>query len=89
MASLEKLPIEILIPIFLFSMNLDLPRASPIIAGKLSSRLTIFEAITNAFSPTWEYYYELFKGFCQAKSPVPGNPKLQVCYVRVINFSVK
>lgn len=78
MAKLEKLPTEILTSIFLFSMNLDLPRASPIMAGKLSSGLTVLEAVTNAFSPTWEYYYELVKGHRQMKSQVPGDPELQV-----------
>ena len=85
MASLEKLPIEILTPIFLSSMNLGLPHASPIIAGKLSSRLTIVEAITNAFSPTWEYYYELVKSDGSTRTKVAGDPKLQVCSVRLIN----
>ena len=84
MATLEKLPTEILTPIFLFSMNLDLPRASPIIAGKLSSRLTIVETIANAFSPTWEYYYELVKGDGSTRTEVAGDPKLQVSSVRLI-----
>ena len=66
-------------------MNLDLPRASPIIAGKLSSRLTIVEAITNAFSSTWEYYYELVKGNGSTRTQISGDPKLQVCSVRLIN----
>jgi hypothetical protein len=85
MATLEKLPIEILTPIFLFSMNLGLPRASPIIAGKLSSRLTIVETITNVFSATWDYYYELVKGDASSPAKVAGDPKLQVCSVKLIN----
>lgn len=85
MATLEKLPTEILTPIFLFSMNVDLPRASPIIAGKLSSRLTIVEAITNAFSPTWKHHYELVKGDARTRTQVTGDPKLQVCSVKLVN----
>jgi hypothetical protein len=79
MAALEKLPTELLIPIFLFSMNVDLPRASPIIAGKLSSPRIYVEAIINTFGPTWEYDYDLVKGDGRTRTPLAGDPKLQVC----------
>lgn len=54
-------------------------------AGKLSSRLTILEAITNAFSPTWDYDYEFVKGNSMTRTQVAGDSKLQVCSVGIIN----
>lgn len=57
MSNLEKLPMELLENIFIFSMNLDLPRASPVIAGKLSSEIVYSQTILSAFSPTWDRWY--------------------------------
>lgn len=54
MSDLEKLPIELLEKVFLYCMNLDLPRSSPIIGGKLSSELIYTQTVINAFSPQWE-----------------------------------
>lgn len=86
MASLEKLPTELLVPIFLISMNLGLPRASPIIAGKLSRQQIYVEVIMNAFGLTWECGYELIKGDGRTQKSLAGDPKLQVCFARAVRF---
>lgn len=57
MSDLEKLPTEILETIFLFCLNLDLPNASPVIAGKLSSAMVYNKTIVAAFGPTWERWH--------------------------------
>ncbi|PMD27778.1 hypothetical protein NA56DRAFT_640553 [Hyaloscypha hepaticicola] len=53
MSLLERLPTEILETVFLYCLNLELPRASPVIAGKLSSEIIYLHAILSAFDPTW------------------------------------
>jgi hypothetical protein len=57
MSNLEKLPTELLVEIFLCCMNIDLPRASPVICGKLMSELVYTRAIIAAFGPTWDKGY--------------------------------
>jgi hypothetical protein len=57
MSNLEKLPTELLVTIFLCSMNMDLPRASPVIGGKLSSEAVYARTVIAAFGPTWEQAY--------------------------------
>ncbi len=53
MSDLEKLPVELLEKVFLFCMNPDLPRSSPVIAGKLSSSVVYTKTIIAAFGPSW------------------------------------
>jgi len=53
MSALEKLPTELIENIFLFSMNLDLPRASPIICGKLSSEHVYVRTVIAGFNDSW------------------------------------
>ena len=79
MAALEKLPIELLQKVFLLSMNLDLPRSSPIIAGKLSGEHTYIQFLTLVFGPTWEWDYSMRTNdvILMSDDP-PGDPKLQV-----------
>ena len=81
MAALEKLPTELLLNIFFYTLNLDLPRASPIIAGKLSDEHTFIQTIAMAFEPSWEYHYECMHGIATMSGsfPCPGDPVLQVC----------
>jgi len=57
MSLLEKLPTEILEAVFLYCLNLELPRASPVIAGKLSSEIVYLHTILYAFGPTWEKWH--------------------------------
>jgi hypothetical protein len=77
MSDLERLPVELLEKIFLFCMNLDLPRSSPVIGGKLSSEIIYSHTLINAFGPTWN------KSFVQTLSSFldedpTGDPLLQV-----------
>lgn len=54
MSLLEKLPTELMVEVFIHSMNTDLPRSSPVIAGKLTSELVYIRTVIEAFGPTWE-----------------------------------
>jgi hypothetical protein len=54
MSNLEKLPTELLEKVFLYCMNFDLPRSSPILGGKLSSETMYTQTIIHAFGPHWE-----------------------------------
>lgn len=76
MSSLEKLPTELLQDIFFCCMNLDLPRSSPIIGGKLSSESVYTQTILAAFEETWETYYKTEKR--ESAIPLLGNHSLQV-----------
>ncbi|CZT47755.1 uncharacterized protein RSE6_08357 [Rhynchosporium secalis] len=54
MSLLENLPMELLELVFQFCLNLDLPKASPVLAGKLTS-ITVYNwTIMRAFGPSWE-----------------------------------
>jgi hypothetical protein len=57
MSNLEKLPTELLLEVFLYSLNLNLPRCSPVIGGKLTSDLVYTQLIAAGFGPTWEDGY--------------------------------
>ena len=57
MSDLEKLPVELLERIFLFCVNFDLPRATPVIAAKLSSEIVYSKTILAAFGPAWYKWY--------------------------------
>jgi hypothetical protein len=61
MSNLEKLPTELLVEIFLYCLNLDLPKSSPVIGGKLTSELTYTRTIIEAFGPTWDEGYGNYK----------------------------
>jgi hypothetical protein len=76
MSLLERLPTELLEEIFLYSMNLDLPRSSPVIGGKLSSEVVYIRTVLAAFENTWEWYYTSPPEF--PFSPIHGDDKLQV-----------
>lgn len=83
-ASLERLPTELLEKIFLFSLNFDLPRSSPIIGSKLSNHHIYITAATAIFDPTWRYTYRRSNEQGRAildignTEVVPGDPELQV-----------
>lgn len=51
---LESLPTEILQTIFLYCLNLDLPRASPLLGAKLSNEHIYLQSVLLVFSPSWE-----------------------------------
>lgn len=53
-STLENLPTEVLQNIFLQSMNYNLPRASPVLAGCLSSNFIHIQTITNVLGQHWE-----------------------------------
>lgn len=78
MSSLEKLPTELLEKVFYYCMNLDLPRSSPVIGGKLSSEGVYVRTVLAAFDETWEDWYG--KNFAPAFNVgfTQGNPNLQV-----------
>lgn len=51
---LQNLPAEILESIFLYSANVALPRAAPVMGAKLSGRATLVRFLIWAFHDTWE-----------------------------------
>lgn len=57
MSLLEKLPTELLERVFQFCLNLDLPKASPVIAGKLSSATVFNWTVMRVSGPSWEREY--------------------------------
>lgn len=57
MSLLEKLPTELLERVFQFCLNLDLPKASPVIAGKLSSATIFNWTVMRVFGVSWERGY--------------------------------
>ncbi|KAG6245042.1 hypothetical protein E4U23_005696 [Claviceps purpurea] len=63
--SLQTLPGELLEIIFLFSMNLAVPRASPLLGAKLSAKSTRLRAFMMGFHDTWDQCF--------------GIPMLEVC----------
>ncbi|KAG6199647.1 hypothetical protein E4U50_007318 [Claviceps purpurea] len=52
--SLQTLPVELLEIIFLYSMDLALPRASPLLGAKLSAKSTRLRAFMMGFHDTWD-----------------------------------
>ena len=50
----RELPLEILERIFIFSENLNLARASPLLGRMLSGRPTLVALVIQAFGPTWD-----------------------------------
>ncbi|CCE33288.1 uncharacterized protein CPUR_07212 [Claviceps purpurea 20.1] len=53
--SLQNLPVELLEKIFLYSMNLALPRSSPLLGAKLSAKVTRRRVIMTAFHENWDW----------------------------------
>ncbi|KAG6245039.1 hypothetical protein E4U23_005693 [Claviceps purpurea] len=51
--SLQDLPVELLESIFLYSMNLALPRSSPLLGAKLSGKATLSRVFMAAFHGIW------------------------------------
>ncbi|KAF8859383.1 hypothetical protein BDZ45DRAFT_673336 [Acephala macrosclerotiorum] len=86
MSDLEKLPTEILETVFLFCMNLGLPKSSPIIAAKLSSQTVYNKTILEAFGPTWERWHGRERNWLQKRNAQPGDseedPVLQSAVLR-------
>jgi len=85
MTALEKLPTELLVRVFFFSMSLDLPRASPVIAGKLSNEYVFLQTIMMVFEPSWELHYEQLHGDRRVSIDClhPVDPTLQVSSARL------
>lgn len=78
MSALEKLPVELLENIFLHCMNLDLPRASPVIGGNLSSKLIYSRTLMAAFSPTWQTWHSVSRDRRHQKDISGADVDLQV-----------
>lgn len=55
MPTLQGLPVELLEMIFLYSMNISLPRASPILGSRLSSHTVITEFVIRSFYQTVDH----------------------------------
>jgi hypothetical protein len=77
MSDLEKLPTELLEAVFLYCMNLDLPRSSPVIAGKLSSELMYSRTVIAAFGPTWDRWHGQEQNRKLQKDVTDADPVLQ------------
>ncbi|KAG5969651.1 hypothetical protein E4U58_001262 [Claviceps cyperi] len=54
-SSLQNLPVELLEKIFLYSMNLALPRSNPLLGAKLSAKVTRRRVFMAAFHETWDW----------------------------------
>ncbi|KAG6103124.1 hypothetical protein E4U14_006432 [Claviceps sp. LM454 group G7] len=52
--SLQNLPLELLESIFLYSMNLALPRSSHLLGAKLSGKTTLLRMFMTAFHDIWD-----------------------------------
>ncbi|KAG5937809.1 hypothetical protein E4U59_004140 [Claviceps monticola] len=52
--SLQNLPLELLESIFLYSMNLALPRSNPLLGGRLSGKATLLRMFMTAFHDIWD-----------------------------------
>lgn len=88
-ATLESLPMEVLESIFLYSSNISLPRASPILGAKLSGKITRLRIFMWAFHDTWDQWFgiptneEVFYGprvqsVLSWSQVADGDPALQV-----------
>lgn len=78
MSALEKLPTELLQHIFLYCLDLNLPRASPILAGNLSSPSIYSQTIIAAFWPTWDAWHGKDRNRTVDKDLSGGDVNLQV-----------
>ncbi|KAG5970832.1 hypothetical protein E4U56_007226 [Claviceps arundinis] len=80
--SLPTLPVELLEIIFLCSMNLALPRASPLLGAKLSAKSTRLRAFMMGFHDTWDQCFgipefEIFDSVMDIGMELKGDEKLQ------------
>jgi len=57
MSFLERLPIELLEKILLYSMNFNLPRSSSLLSKKLSNKHFLKEVILATFDRPWFLWY--------------------------------
>ena len=79
-SNLDTLPSEILEKILLYSQNLSLPHASPIIGAKLSERATLIRLIIWAFHETWDQWFGVPTSTTLLHGPpVMGKPQTK-CY---------
>lgn len=69
-SNLDTLPSEILEKILLYSTNLSLPHASPVIGAKLSERATLIRLLMWAFHETWDQWF----GIPTSKTLLHGAP---------------
>ncbi|KAG5969652.1 hypothetical protein E4U58_001263 [Claviceps cyperi] len=60
-SSLQNLPEELLESILLYSMNLALPRSSPLIGAKLSAKATCLRVFIMGFDDTWSQCFGIPK----------------------------
>ncbi|KAG5970835.1 hypothetical protein E4U56_007229 [Claviceps arundinis] len=80
--SLQTLPVELLEIIFLCSMDLALPRASPLLGAKLSAKSTRLRAFMMGFHDTWDRYFgiprhEIYKSIRNDEPALKGEEELQ------------
>lgn len=79
--TLDRLPAEILESILLHSRSVALPRSSPVIGAKLSSRATLLRFFIWGFHDTWDQWFGVpfsstFIG-PKAREQVTGNMDLR------------
>ncbi|KAG6128252.1 hypothetical protein E4U12_005318 [Claviceps purpurea] len=80
--SLQNLPVELLESIFLYSMNLALPRSSPLIGVKLSAKATRLQVFIMGFDDTWSQCFgipkkDLYRELWMNKERLEGDDALQ------------
>ncbi|KAJ4322994.1 hypothetical protein N0V84_004525 [Fusarium piperis] len=75
--TLQSLPTEILEMIFLYSESLSLPRSSPLIGAKLSSRVTLLRHFMWTFHDTWIEWFGIPVTCNTSRDLVDGDARLQ------------
>ncbi|KAG6057038.1 hypothetical protein E4U17_001726 [Claviceps sp. LM77 group G4] len=80
--SLQNLPVELLESIFLYSMNLALPRSSPLIGAKLSAKATRLQVFIMGFDDFWSQCFgipkkDLHRMLWMKKEKLKGDDALQ------------
>ncbi|KAG6102797.1 hypothetical protein E4U31_003257 [Claviceps sp. LM219 group G6] len=80
--SLQTLPVELLESIFFHSMDLALPRASPLLGAKLSTKSTRLRAFMMGFHDTWDQCFgipkhEIYKSMRNGETELKGDEELQ------------
>lgn len=74
-ARLDSLPTEILELILLYSSNVSLPRANPLIGLKLSGRFTLLRLFIWGFHETWQQWFGI-----SSSGSVPIGPQVEAHY---------
>ncbi|RDA90657.1 hypothetical protein CP533_6821 [Ophiocordyceps camponoti-saundersi (nom. inval.)] len=86
LSRLECLPAELLESILLYSCNLSLPRASPVLGVKLSQRATLLRLFIWGFHDTWQQWFGIPASLAvhhvpqsidEESIPCQGDPVLQ------------